>query len=244
MATLQVRYTLIPRDIDCFWTLANLWQGKRLRRVLDRSHRLVDRHRRGALCEFLRLAASHLLTPWTTSADGCSQFSHPSYLFFLTTLLTLLLHLPLSLLALLSPPLRAAHAPLIVIPLSLSALTLFLTLLSNYLVRRARWKESQRITRMLTDAAARERGNPEENISRALVGVQGRGVWGRFVGFLSGVIGLVAGLTGLILITVRQWLVVQSRICSVPLTGASSFSSTCRLRRMTALWPFPLPFQS
>jgi hypothetical protein len=97
---------------------------------------------------------------------------------------------------------------------------------------------------MLTDAAARERGNPEENISRALVGVQGRGVWGRFVGFLSGVIGLVAGLTGLILITVRQWLVVQSRICSVPLTGASSFSSTCRLRRMTALWPFPLPFQS
>lgn len=246
MATVQVRYApLVPPNISCFRTLADLCQGKRLRRVLDRSHRLVDRHRRGALCKFLRLAASHFLKPSTTRANGSFQFSHPSYLFFLTTLLTLLLHLPLSLLALLSPPLRAAHAPLIVIPLSLSAFTLLLTLLSNYLVRRARWKESQRITRMLTDAAARERGNPEENISRALVGVQGRGVWGRFVGFLSGVIGLIAGLTGLILVTVRRSVLpIQPLLRVVPLTGASSFSSTCQLRRTTARWPFPLPFQN
>jgi hypothetical protein len=57
---------------------------------------------------------------------------------------------------------------------------------------------------MLTDAAARERGNREDDISRALVGVQEKGVWGGFVGFLSGLAGLLAGMAGLLLVTVSN----------------------------------------
>ena len=89
------------------------------------------------------------------------------------------------------------------VPFILTASTAFFALLSNYLVRRARYKESQRIVRMLTDAAARESRNTEESNARALVGVQGKGVWGRLVSFISGVTGLIAGLAAVVIVTVR-----------------------------------------
>ncbi|WVQ96013.1 hypothetical protein IAU59_003113 [Kwoniella sp. CBS 9459] len=130
---------------------------------------------------------------------GVVFFSHPSYLFFLTTLVTLLLHIPVLFIALLSPSQKRAHSPLIVIPLALTALTLIFTLLSNFLVRRARKRESERICRMLTDAAGRERAG-EETTARALVGVQGKGFWGRVGGFISGLFGLIAGLAGSIIV--------------------------------------------
>lgn len=131
------------------------------------------------------------------------QFSHPPFVFFLTTLFTFILHVPVLVLVLLVQPLKSAHAPLILVPLGLTAATAFFTLLSNYLVRRARYNESQRVVRMLTDAAARESRNSEEATARALVGVQGKGVWGRFLGFIGGIAGLLAGLAALILVTVR-----------------------------------------
>lgn len=69
------------------------------------------------------------------------------------------------------------------------------------MVRRARWKESQRISRMIADAASREHAG-EERSARAAVGLQKGGVWSRIKGFLSGVLGFIAGLAGVILITV------------------------------------------
>ncbi|OCF43814.1 hypothetical protein I317_02256 [Kwoniella heveanensis CBS 569] len=130
---------------------------------------------------------------------GVVFFSHPSYLFFLTTLITLLLHIPILFIALLSPSQKRAHSPLIVVPLALTALTLIFTLLSNFLVRRAKKRESERICRMLTDAAGRERAG-EDSTARALVGVQGKGFWGRVAGFIGGLFGLIAGLAGSIIV--------------------------------------------
>lgn len=136
----------------------------------------------------------------TTAND---QFSHPSYLFFLTTLLTLLIAIPFILVTLFSPSVYAIHNPLMLVPLVLTVCCLVFTLLSNYLVRRARYKESQRIVRMLTDAAGRERAVGEEGTARALVGIQGS-MWGRFVGFMSAFGGFIAGLAGLIIMTVSS----------------------------------------
>ncbi|WWC73747.1 uncharacterized protein I206_107719 [Kwoniella pini CBS 10737] len=153
---------------------------------------------------------------------GVLFFSHPSYLFFLTTLITLILHIPIIFLTLLSPSLKRNHTPLILAPLVLTASTLIFTLLANFLVRRAKKQESLRISRMLTEAAGRERAS-EESTARALVGVQGKGFWGRLVGFFGGVIGLIAGLTGLILVSL---LVIDLSISaydgSLPLPSTSS----------------------
>ena len=55
---------------------------------------------------------------------------------------------------------------------------------------------------MLTDAASREARNGDEATARALVGIQGKGVWGRFLAFISGVAGLIAGLAGVFLVVV------------------------------------------
>ncbi|ORY34831.1 hypothetical protein BCR39DRAFT_132887 [Naematelia encephala] len=132
---------------------------------------------------------------------GVLFHSHPSYLYFLTSLITFVLHIPIILLLFLSPPLRSAHLPLGVVPLGLTALTVIFALLSNYLVRRAKRREGERICRMLTDAAGRERGAGEEGTARALVGIQGKGIWGGFVSFISGIVGLIAGLAGVVLVT-------------------------------------------
>ena len=130
---------------------------------------------------------------------GLISFSHPSYLYFITTLLTLLLLIPLLSIVLLSPELLSAHAPLIYLPATVTLIALILTLLSNYLVRRAKMLEGQRICRMLNSAAS-EAGD-EEHMARGLVGVQG-GLWKGFKGFVGGVIGLLAGLAGIILVLV------------------------------------------
>lgn len=103
---------------------------------------------------------------------------------------------------LLSPPLNRAHAPLFLVPFFLTFLTLAFSLLSNFLVRRARRLESERICRMLTDVAGRERAGGDEGVARALVGMQGKGAWGRFVGFILSVLELIAGLAGVIIVTV------------------------------------------
>lgn len=144
---------------------------------------------------------SYRLDPGDQMYKLIYQFSHPSYLFFLTTLLTTLLSIPFILLTLFSSPLHSAHHPLLLVPFIPTALCLIFTLLSNYLVRRARYKESQRIVRMLADAAGRERAVGEEGTARALVGIQG-GMWARFVGLTAAVGGLIAGLAGLIIMTV------------------------------------------
>ncbi|WVR08105.1 hypothetical protein IAU60_005151 [Kwoniella sp. DSM 27419] len=165
---------------------------------------------------------------------GVLFFSHPSYLFFITTLATLLLHIPIIFLVLLSPSLKRAHTPLIAIPLVLAASTLIFTLLSNFLVRRAKKRESQRICRMLTDAAGRERAG-DESTARALVGVQGKGVWGRVVGFVGGLIGLIAGLLGMIIVSL---LLIDFSIGaydgSLPLP--SDFSSLVSVRPKSSPW--------
>jgi len=88
------------------------------------------------------------------------------------------------------------------VPLTVSLLTHILTLLANFLVRRARRIESERVIRRLTEAAQRERVGEDENVARAIVGMQGKGIWGRFVGFIGGILGLVAGLAGMILVVV------------------------------------------
>ncbi|WRT69643.1 uncharacterized protein IL334_006632 [Kwoniella shivajii] len=166
---------------------------------------------------------------------GVLFFSHPSYLFFLTTLITFLLHIPIIFLVLLSPSLKRAHVPLILIPLVVTASTLIFTLLSNFLVRRAKKRESMRISRMLTDAAGRERAN-EEATARALVGIQGKGFWGRIVGFLGGVVGLIAGLTGLILVLLLLIdLSISAYDGSLPLP--SSFSTLVKVQPSTSQWP-------
>jgi hypothetical protein len=111
------------------------------------------------------------------------------------------MHIPIILLTHLNFSLRRNHSPFIVIPLVITALTLILTLLCSYLVRRARYNESQRIVKMLTDAAGRERSGGDEGAARAMVGLQGS-FWGRIVGFVGGIFGLIAGLAGLIVVTV------------------------------------------
>ncbi|WVW86983.1 hypothetical protein I302_109039 [Kwoniella bestiolae CBS 10118] len=166
---------------------------------------------------------------------GVLFFSHPSYLFFLTTLITLILHIPILFLALLSPSLKRAHAPLILVPLLLTGSTLIFTLLSNFLVRRAKKQESLRISRMLTDAAGRERAS-EEGTARALVGVQRKGFWGRIVGFFGGVFGLIAGLAGLILVSLLLIdLSISAYDGSLPLPSSSS--QLVKVQPASSQWP-------
>ncbi|KAI9639024.1 uncharacterized protein MKK02DRAFT_31286 [Dioszegia hungarica] len=169
---------------------------------------------------------------------GVFFFSHPSYLFFLTTLLTTLIAIPFILVTLFSPPVYAIHDPLLLVPFVLTACCLVFTLLSNYLVRRARYKESQRIVRMLTDAAGRERAVGEEGTARALVGIQGS-MWGRFVGFMSGIGGFIAGLAGLIIMTL---LLIDMSITaydySLPLPSSSSKLVTARATG--SAWPIQI----
>lgn len=117
-------------------------------------------------------------------------------------MLTLIIHFPILLLILLNHSLRRKHSPLFLVPFGLTFGILVVTLLSNYLVRRARWKESQKVRRMLTEAAARER-HGDESGARAAVGLE-RGVCSSLLGFLSGVFGLAAGLASLILVGVSQ----------------------------------------
>lgn len=116
----------------------------------------------------------------------------------------------------LSPSLKHTHLPLIFVPFGITALTVIFSLLSNHLVRRARRQEGQRIQRMLTDAAARERGRGtgDRHVTRALVGVQEKGVWGRLVGFFRGILGFIIGLAGLGLVIVSQSTAVE---CGQPL---------------------------
>lgn len=130
-----------------------------------------------------------------------NQFSHPSYLFFLTTLLSGISHIPIFLLLWLSPPLRHRHVPFFLIPFGVTALTLFCALFANYLVRRARRLESDRIYRMLSDVADRQ--HEENRLARAWVG-SGGGAWARFVDFVIGVVELLAGLVGLIVVIVSH----------------------------------------
>ncbi|WWC92749.1 uncharacterized protein L201_007708 [Kwoniella dendrophila CBS 6074] len=169
---------------------------------------------------------------------GVLFFSHPSYLFFLTTLITLILHIPILFLTLLTPSLKRSHTPLIIIPLVLTVSTLIFTLLSNGLVRRAKKKESLRITRMLTDAAGRERAN-EEATARALVGVQGKGFWSRLLGFFGGVIGLIAGLAGMILVTLLLIdLSISAYDGSLPLPA--SYSKLVKTQPTSSQWPIEI----
>ena len=133
------------------------------------------------------------------------QFSHPTSLYFYITTATTILLFPMFLLTWLNPTLFRAHIPIMIVPATLTIIVLLTTLLSNYLVRRAKWKESQRIQRMITDAAARERIGDESSAMAAL-GLQ-NGVWGSFVVFVLGVIGFVAGLAGLLVVIVRLLLI-------------------------------------
>lgn len=173
-------------------------QRKRLCRVLDSYRRPVDRSRWLAICRSTEC-------PHRSKNIINLQFSHPSYLYFLTTLLTFVLLLPLFLLSFISRPLRHDHYPFLAIPLGLTAGVLFFTLLSNFLVRRAKRNESRRILRMLNTSAVPGEGTDEERTARALVGLQG-GFWGRVVGGLRGTMGLIAGLAGMAVILVRHLL--------------------------------------
>ncbi|OCF62152.1 hypothetical protein L486_01819 [Kwoniella mangroviensis CBS 10435] len=166
---------------------------------------------------------------------GVLFFSHPSYLFFLTTLITLILHIPILFLALLSPSLKRSHAPLILVPLLLTGSTLIFTLLSNFLVRRAKKQESLRISRMLTEAAGRERAS-EEGTARALVGVQRKGFWGRILGFFGGVFGLIAGLAGLVLVSLLLIdLSISAYDGTLPLPSPSS--QLVKVQPASSQWP-------
>lgn len=127
------------------------------------------------------------------------QFSHPSFLFFLTTLISVIFHIPIFLIIWLSKPLRHQHVPFFLVPFCVTAATLFCALLANYLVRRARQLESDRIFRMLSDVSDRQ--NEENRLARAWIG-SGGGAWARFVDFVVGVVELLAGLVGLIVVTV------------------------------------------
>lgn len=158
--------------------------------------------------------------------DNGIQFSHPFYLFFLTTLISAILHVPIFFLLWFSPALRHRHIPFFLIPFGLTAVTLFCALISNYLVRRARRLESDRIYRMLSDVADRQ--HEENRLARAWVG-SGGGAGARFIDFIIGVLELLAGLVGLIVVAVGLHLglsCIQADVCS-------SCSLTCPSRRTT-----------
>jgi len=91
--------------------------------------------------------------------------------------------------------------PFFLVPFCVTAATLFCALLANYLVRRARRLESDRIFRMLSDVADRQ--NEENRLARAWIG-SGGGAWNRLVDFVVGVLELLAGLVGLIVVSVSQ----------------------------------------
>jgi hypothetical protein len=178
----------------------------------------------------LRKCTRNILRPEDRDAD-VPKFSHPSFLFFFTSLLTTVLLFPVLLLVLISPSLKTAHAPLILIPLLTTMATLLFTILSNYLVRRAHTKESQRVVRMLTDAAGSARREGDEAVARALVGLEAPGVWNKIVGFFSGIIGLIAGLASLIIVTVSLQAYKRHSSCA---DAPSYSSSTYPLPLMTA----------
>jgi hypothetical protein len=108
----------------------------------------------------------------------------------------------------LSKPLRHQHVPFFLVPFGVTAATLFFALLANYLVRRARQLESDRIFRMLSDVS--DRRDEENRLARAWIG-SGGGAWARLVDFVVGFLELVAGLVGLIVITVGRVLAIRYR---------------------------------
>jgi len=114
----------------------------------------------------------------------------------------MLFHIPMILIIWLSKPLRHQHVPFFLVPFGVTAATLFFALLANYLVRRARQLESDRIFRMLSDVS--DRRDEENRLARAWIG-SGGGAWARFVDFIVGVLELLAGLVGLIVITVSHF---------------------------------------
>lgn len=69
---------------------------------------------------------------------------------------------------------------------------------------------------MLTDAAGRERANGDESVARALVGMQGKGVWGRLVGFVLSVLELISGLAGVIIITASPFFLRKANSPAAP----------------------------
>ncbi|KAL7425069.1 hypothetical protein Q5752_000757 [Cryptotrichosporon argae] len=127
---------------------------------------------------------------------GMLFFANPSKLFFVTTLLTLLLYIPITLLALLSPALKRAHGTLILATLAVSGSAIVFALLTNFLVRRAKAHEAARIQRMLVETA---RGN-EDSIARALVGLQGVTFGQRLYAGLLALLALIAGLAALVVV--------------------------------------------
>jgi hypothetical protein len=156
-----------------------------------------------------------------TIRDG--QFSTPIYLLFLTDALTFLLLLPILVLTLSSPPLRRSHYPLMALPLATTLLTYLVALLSSALVRRAKETEGKRVVRMVTAARHAEDGGgaassgsaattthdrdrerrQEEDVARALVGLEGGRYWGRRVwGWVKAVLGFLAGLVGATVVVV------------------------------------------
>jgi hypothetical protein len=125
-------------------------------------------------------------------------------LFFFTTLLSLCLLVPILLLSLLSPPLKRIHNPLLLLPLLLTLFTGLLTLLSSFLVRRARTKESRRVVRMVTDGVGQGHAVGDEVVARALVGMDKRKWYHKVLSFLGGVVGFIAGLASLLLVLVSH----------------------------------------
>ena len=124
------------------------------------------------------------------------KFSHPSKIFFITSLIAFLLHIPLTMLLLLSPALRATHWPFILLALVPTALMVIFSLLANYLVRRAKWLESMRIYRMLP-----AHGN-EDNWAQAVYGLREKGFWHGLARIVRGIIGLISGLAAALIVSV------------------------------------------
>lgn len=108
----------------------------------------------------------------------------------------------LVLLCILCPAPRARHFPFILLPLAITAFTLFSTLLSSYLVRRTKRKEGEKICRMLTEAAQREQAEAGD-IAKVLIGLSNETWAGRTVNFVWAVVTFVAGMAGLVVMLVR-----------------------------------------
>jgi hypothetical protein len=113
------------------------------------------------------------------------------------------------------------------LPLATTLLTYLVALLSSALVRRAKETEGKRVVRMVTAARHAEDGGAaaatagtaagttttthdrdrdrrqEEDVARALVGLEGGRYWGRRVwGWVKAVLGFLAGLVGATVVVV------------------------------------------
>ncbi|RXK41819.1 hypothetical protein M231_00818 [Tremella mesenterica] len=110
-----------------------------------------------------------------------------------------------------------AYWPFFLVPLIPAATTIFLSLLANYLVRRAKWLESMRILRALTTHGR------EDTWARAWYGLRERGCWGGFLRLIRGIAGFISGLAG---VTVVVLLLVDMCITAydgtTPLPSPSS----------------------